>query len=158
MANFHDFTVKNIDGQTINLSQYQGKVCLVVNVASQCGYTPQYKGLEALYQAYKDQGLVVLGFPSNDFGAQEPGTDAQIKTFCSTRYDVSFDLFSKVKVKGGDQVDVYAYLTNTTGNQVQWNFNKFLVNKQGEVVKYSPSSVSPESAELQKEIEALLAA
>jgi glutathione peroxidase len=156
MQTLHEFTLNNIDGQATNLSKYKGKVCLIVNVASQCGYTGQYKGLEALYQAYKDKGLEIIGFPSNDFGAQEPGTEAQIKEFCSTRYDVSFDMFSKVKVSGSDKVDIYKYLTDTTGNQVQWNFNKFLVDKEGNVVKYYASSVSPESPELRKDVEALL--
>jgi glutathione peroxidase len=156
MQTLHEFTVKNIDGQATSLSKYQGKVCLVVNVASQCGYTPQYKGLEALYQAYKDKGLEILGFPSNDFGAQEPGTEAEIKQFCSTKYDVSFDMFGKVKVKGSEQVDIYKYLTDATGSEVQWNFNKFLVDKEGKVVKYYPSSMSPDSPELKRDIEALL--
>jgi glutathione peroxidase len=156
MTTLHDFTIKNIDGQATALSQYKGKVALIVNVASQCGYTPQYKGLESLYQAYKDKGFVILGFPSNDFGAQEPGSEAQIKEFCSLRYDVSFDMFSKVKVKGADQVDIYKYLTATTGNEVQWNFNKFLIDKDGKVVKYYASSTAPDSPELKKDIEALL--
>jgi glutathione peroxidase len=156
MQTLHELTIKNIDGQETSLSKYTGKVCLVVNVASQCGYTPQYKGLEALYQAYNHQGLEILGFPSNDFGAQEPGTEAQIKQFCSTKYDVSFDMFSKVKVTGAEKVDIYKYLTETTGNEVQWNFNKFLVDKEGKVVKYYASSVTPDSPELKKDIEALL--
>ena len=156
MQTLHEITVKNIDGQETNLSKYKGKVCLVVNVASQCGYTPQYKGLEALYQAYKGKRLEILGFPSNDFGAQEPGTEAQIKQFCSTKYDVSFDMFSKVKVTGAEKIDIYKYLTEATGNEVQWNFNKFLVNKEGKVVKYYASSVAPDSPELKKDIDALL--
>jgi glutathione peroxidase len=156
MQTLHETTIKNIDGQETNLSKYKGKVCLVVNVASQCGYTPQYKGLEALYQAYKDKGLEILGFPSNDFGAQEPGTEEQIKQFCSTKYDVSFDMFSKVKVTGAEKVDLYKYLTQTTGSEVQWNFNKFLVDKEGKVVKYYASSVAPDSPELKKDLEALL--
>ncbi|CAN1212494.1 glutathione peroxidase [Tumidithrix helvetica PCC 7403] len=156
MPTLHDFTIKNIDGLSTNLSQYKGKVCLIVNVASQCGYTPQYKGLEALYRDYKDKGFEILGFPSNDFGAQEPGTESQIKEFCSLRYEVTFDMFTKVKVKGAEKVDIYKYLTETTGSEVQWNFNKFLVDKEGKVVKYYPSNVSPESAELKKDIEALL--
>jgi glutathione peroxidase len=156
MQTLHEFTLKNIDGQVTNLSKYKGKVCLIVNVASQCGYTGQYKGLEALYQAYKDKGLEILGFPSNDFGAQEPGTEAQIKEFCSTRYDVSFDMFSKVKVSGSEKVDIYKYLTETTENQVQWNFNKFLVDKEGKVVKYYASNVTPENPNLRKDIESLL--
>lgn len=156
MTTLHDFTIKNIDGQATALSQYKGKVALIVNVASQCGYTPQYKGLESLYQAYKDKGFVILGFPSNDFGAQEPGTEEQIKEFCSLRYDVTFDMFSKVKVKGADRVDIYKYLTATTGNEVQWNFNKFLIDKDGKVVKYYASSIVPDSPELKKDIEGLL--
>jgi glutathione peroxidase len=156
MTSLYEFSVKNIDGKEIKLSDYQGKVALIVNVASQCGYTPQYNGLEALYQTYKDQGLVILGFPSNDFGAQEPGTEEQIKQFCSLKYDVTFDMFSKVKVKGNDKVDVYKYLTEGTKAEVQWNFNKFLVDKSGKVVKYYASGVSPESPELKKDIEALL--
>lgn len=157
MSTIHDFSVKNINGQDIKLSDYQGKVVLFVNVASQCGYTPQYKGLEALYNTYKDQGFVILGFPSNDFGAQEPGTDDQIKQFCGLKYNVTFDMFSKVKVKGVGQVDVYKYLTDTTKSEVQWNFNKFLVDKSGKVVKYYASGVAPDNAALKKDIEALLA-
>jgi glutathione peroxidase len=157
MTTIHDFSVKNINGQEIKLSDYQGKVVLFVNVASQCGYTPQYKGLEALYNTYKDQGFVILGFPSNDFGAQEPGTDDQIKQFCDLKYNVTFDMFSKVKVKGSGQVDVYKYLTDATKSEVQWNFNKFLVDKSGKVVKYYASGVSPDNADLKKDIEALLA-
>jgi glutathione peroxidase len=156
MSTLYDFQVTNIDGQPVDLSQYKGKVALVVNVASRCGYTKQYKGLEALYREYKDKGFTILGFPSNDFGAQEPGTESDIKSFCSLNYDVTFDMFSKVKVSGGDKVSIYKYLTETTGNQVQWNFNKFLVDKEGKVVKYYPSSVAPESADLRKDIEALL--
>jgi glutathione peroxidase len=156
MTSLHEFSVKNIDGKEIKLSDYQGKVALIVNVASQCGYTPQYNGLEALYKTYKDQGFVILGFPSNDFGAQEPGTDEQIKQFCALKYDVTFDMFSKVQVKGNNKVDVYQYLTEGTKAEVQWNFNKFLVDKSGKVVKYYASGVSPESPELKKDIEALL--
>jgi len=156
MPTLHDFTLTSIDGQPTPLSQLAGKVCLIVNVASQCGYTPQYKGLEALYREYKDRGLTILGVPSNDFGAQEPGTEADIKQFCSTRYDVTFPMFAKVKVKGEDKVAAYQYLTTTTGKEVQWNFNKFLVDKQGNVVKHYPSSIAPDSAELRKDIEGLL--
>ena len=156
MSTLYDFKITNIDGQPVDLAQYKGKVALVVNVASKCGYTKQYKGLESLYREYKDKGFEILGFPSNDFGAQEPGTEAEIKSFCSLTYDVTFDMFSKVKVKGADMVDVYKYLTDTTANQVQWNFNKFLVDKEGKVVKYYASSVAPEDAGLRKDIEALL--
>ncbi|MFN5748893.1 MAG: glutathione peroxidase [Pseudanabaena sp.] len=156
MSPLYDFKITNIDGQLVDLAQYKGKVALVVNVASKCGYTKQYKGLEALYREYKDKGFEILGFPSNDFGAQEPGTETEIKSFCSLTYDVTFDLFSKVKVKGADITDAYKYLTETTGSQVQWNFNKFLVDKEGKVVKYYPSSIAPEDAGLRKDIEALL--
>ncbi|TYQ25630.1 glutathione peroxidase [Pseudanabaena sp. UWO310] len=157
MSTLYDFKITNIDGQPVDLAQYKGKVALVVNVASKCGYTKQYKGLEALYREYKDRGFEILGFPSNDFGAQEPGSEAEIKGFCSLNYDVTFDMFSKVAVKGANMVDIYKYLTDTTGNQVQWNFNKFLVDKDGNVVKYYPSNVAPEDAGLRKDIEAILA-
>jgi glutathione peroxidase len=156
MSTLYDFKITNIDGQTVDLAQYKGKVALVVNVASKCGYTKQYKGLESLYREYKDKGFEILGFPSNDFGAQEPGTEAEIKSFCSLTYDVTFDMFSKVKVIGSSIADTYQYLTETTGSQVQWNVNKFLVDKEGKVVKYYPSSVAPEDAGLRKDIEALL--
>lgn len=156
MSTLYDFKLTNIDGQPVDLAQYKGKVALVVNVASKCGYTKQYKGLESLYREYKDKGFEILGFPSNDFGAQEPGTEAEIKSFCSLTYDVTFDMFSKVKVSGSDMSDAYKYLTETTGSQVKWNFNKFLVDKEGKVVKYYPSSVAPEDTGLRKDIEALL--
>jgi len=156
MSTLYDFKITSIDGQPVDLSQYKGKVALVVNVASRCGYTKQYKGLESLYREYKDKGFEILGFPSNDFGAQEPGTETEIKSFCSLTYDVTFDMFSKVQVKGSGIVDVYKYLTDNTGNQVEWNFNKFLVDKEGKVVKYYPSNVAPEDAGLRKDIESLL--
>ena len=157
MSTLYDFKITNIDGQPVDLAQYKGKVALVVNVASKCGYTKQYKGLESLYREYKDKGFEILGFPSNDFGAQEPGTEAEIKSFYSLTYDVTFDMFSKVAVNGSSMSDVYKYLTQTTGSQVQWNFNKFLVDKEGKVVKYYASGVSPEDAGLRKDIAALLA-
>ncbi len=156
MSTLYDFKTTNIDDQPIDLAQYKGKVALVVNVASKCGYTKQYKGLESLYREYKDKGFEILGFPSNDFGAQEPAPEAEIKSFCSLTYDVTFDMFSKVKVSGSGIADAYKYLTETTGSQVQWNFNKFLVDKEGKVVKYYPSSVAPEDEALRKDIAALL--
>ena len=156
MSTLYDFKTTNIDGQPIDLAQYKGKVALVVNVASKCGYTKQYKGLESLYREYKDKGFEILGFPSNDFGAQEPAPEAEIKSFCSLTYGVTFDMFSKVKVSGSGIADAYKYLTETTGSQVQWNFNKFLVDKEGKVVKYYPSSVAPEDEALRKDIAALL--
>jgi glutathione peroxidase len=155
-TSFYQFTVNSLDGKPVSMSEFKGKKIIILNVASKCGYTKQYKGLESLYREYKDKGFEILGFPSNDFGAQEPGTEAEIKSFCSLTYDVTFDMFSKVKVIGSSIADTYQYLTETTGSQVQWNFNKFLVDKEGKVVKYYPSSVAPEDAGLRKDIEALL--
>lgn len=146
----YDFALKSIDGKEVNLAQYRGKALLLVNVASQCGYTPQYEGLQKLYSKYKDRGLVVLGFPANNFGAQEPGTDQEIKTFCSTRYNVTFPMFSKISVKGADQHPLFHYLTNATTNpkfpgEIKWNFNKFLVDKQGNIAARFDSKDTPES-------------
>src|ERR1700751_3899375 len=122
----YNFTLKSIDGKPVSLSEYHGKVLLLVNVASKCGLTPQYTALEALYEKYKDRGFVILGFPANNFGAQEPGTNDEIKKFCSLHYDVKFPLYAKVSVKGTDQTPLYQYLTNETGGQIageiQWNF------------------------------------
>lgn len=151
----------DIDGQKVPLSQYSGKVALVVNVASQCGFTPQYQGLESLYQKYKDRGFVILGFPSNDFGAQEPGSNSEIKTFCEKNYRITFPLFNKDKVTGAEKQPVYQFLTNFTTKgkkeEVQWNFEKFLVNQKGDVVGRFNSRVSPTDDSLQKQIETLLA-
>lgn len=151
----HDFSMKTIDGKDHALSAYKGKVALVVNVASQCGFTPQYAGLESLYKKYKDQGLVVLGFPANDFGAQEPGSDAEIKTFCERKYGVSFPMFSKISVKGAAKAPLYQFLSQSAGD-VSWNFGKYLVGKDGKVIKRFDSGVGPESPELTKAIEAAL--
>ena len=153
------FTVKTIDGKERSLSEYEGKVVLIVNVASECGYTPQYKDLQDIYQKYKDKGFVILGFPSNDFGQQEPGTDPQIKKFCETKYNVTFDLFSKIEVKGNDQAPLYKYLTTEceVPHDITWNFNKFLVDRTGKVVDYFPSKVKPTDTALTKKIEELLA-
>ena len=134
-----DFTMKNIEGRDVYLGDYQGDVLLVVNVASKCGLTPQYKNLEAFYKKYKDQGVKVLAFPANNFGAQEPGTNKEIKQFCKTKFDVTFDLFAKVSVKGDDKCDLYEYLTDTSkngefGGDIRWNFQKFLVDRTGRVV------------------------
>jgi len=149
-AMIYSFALKSIDGKEVNLSQYRGKALLLVNVASQCGYTPQYEGLQKIYSKYKDRGLVVLGFPANNFGAQEPGTDQEIKTFCSTRYNVTFPMFSKISVKGPDQHPLYQYLTNVATNpkfagEIKWNFNKFLVDKQGNIAARFDSKDAPES-------------
>ena len=152
---FHDFTVNTIDLAPKNLADYEGKVLLVVNTASECGNTPQYAGLERLYQEYKGKGLVVLGFPSNDFGRQEPGSEAAIKDFCSTRYHVTFPLFQKVKTKGEGQAPVYKFLT-AQHDAPKWNFAKYLVGKNGEVIRAFGASVPPEDAALRAAIEAAL--
>jgi glutathione peroxidase len=152
----HEFNMRTIDGKDAALSAYKGKVLLFVNVASQCGYTPQYAGLESLYKQYKDKGLVVLGFPANDFGAQEPGSDAEIKTFCERKYSVTFPMYSKISVKGNGKAPLYQYLSQSAGD-VSWNFGKYLVGKDGKVIKRYDSGVGPESAELTKAIDAALA-
>jgi glutathione peroxidase len=154
----HDFKVKGNDGQEVSLSRYRGKVLLIVNTASECGYTPQYQGLEALYRAYQARGLVVLAFPSNDFGAQEPGTDQEIRKFCELRYRTTFPLFAKIAVKGAGADPLYRHLTSRPehGGAVTWNFNKFLVDPAGQVVAHLDSAVEPGSVELKKRIEAML--
>ena len=149
-----EFDMKTIDGEVVSLSDYDGKVKLFVNVASRCGYTPQYEGLQALYEKYGDDGLVVLGFPANNFGAQEPGTDAEIKTFCTRDYGVSFPMFSKISVKGADQHPLYKHLTAATGEQIAWNFTKILVGKDGQVIEQFESKIEPMSDELTGAIEA----
>jgi glutathione peroxidase len=152
------FTMKTIDGKEKHLSDYQGKVALIVNVASFCGNTKQYAALEDLYKKYKDKGFVILGFPANNFGAQEPGTDAEIKNFCTSKYDVTFDMFSKISVKGEDQHPFYKYLTTDTGfnGDIEWNFAKFLVDKHGTVAaRYKPKTV-PMDEQVIKKIEELL--
>jgi len=155
VMSFYDLTANTLDGTPKKLSDYKGKVLVVVNTASQCGYTPQYAGLEKLYQDYKDKGVLVLGFPSNDFGGQEPGTAAEIKTFCETKYHVTFPMFAKVKTKGDGQSPVYAFLVAKDGAP-KWNFHKYVVGKDGQVTASFPSSVKPDSDELKKAIEAAL--
>jgi glutathione peroxidase len=142
----------------VNLAEYQGQVVLMVNVASECGYTPQYEGLQALHKKYAGRGLRVLGFPSNDFGAQEPGTDAQIADFCKKNYGVEFDMFSKIKVLGSGKAPLYRTLTSTPkfSGEVSWNFEKFLIGRDGEVIGRFKSPVEPLSAELTGAIEAAL--
>jgi len=152
----HEFEVKNIDGQAVSLAGYKGKVVLFVNVASRCGYTPQYSGLESLYKKYKDQGFVIVGVPANNFGGQEPGTDADIKQFCTRTYNVTFPMLSKVSVKGGDMTPLYAYLTAAKGGDVKWNFTKFLVGKDGKVIDRFEPGVAPESPELAAAIQKAL--
>ena len=156
-----DFTLNSIDGQPAPLSQYKGKVVMIVNVASKCGYTPQYAGLEALYEKYKGQGFVILGFPANNFGAQEPGTNEEIKTFCSRTYNVTFPMYAKVSVKGDDKHPLYRFLTDqaanpATGGEIKWNFTKFLVGKDGKVIARFEPAVTPESPEVAAAIEKAL--
>ena len=154
---FFDLEAETIDGQTQSFSSYKGKVVLVVNTASQCGFTPQYAGLETLWKEYKDKGLVILGFPSNDFGAQEPGNAEEIKEFCSSRYGVTFPLFAKVKTKAKTQGQspVYKFVTAKYG-EPEWNFHKYLVGRDGQVRRAFPSKVAPESPELRAALEAAL--
>ena len=157
----YDFVVKSIDGKEVKLDQFRGKALLLVNVASQCGYTPQYEGLQKIYLKYKDQGFVVLGFPANNFGAQEPGTDQEIKTFCSTRYQVTFPMFSKISVKGADKNPLYQFLTEEKtdpkfAGEIKWNFNKFLIDKNGNIVARFDSKDTPESGKVVEAIEQAL--
>lgn len=154
----YTFTVKTIDGEDRSLSVYKGKVLLIVNVASKCGYTRQYEGLEKLYDRYKDRGFMVLGFPANNFLWQEPGTDAEIKAFCSATYGVSFDMFSKISVKGSDQHPLYTYLTEDSPakGSVKWNFQKYLVDRQGNVIAKFAPGVEPLDDEIVQKVEAAL--
>ena len=154
----HDFRVRTIDGKEVSLSQYAGKALLIVNTASECGYTPQYKGLEEVYQEYKGRGFEVLAFPSNDFGGQEPGSNEEVKRFCERRYRTTFPLFAKIPVKGPNADPLYRYLASRPGNggEVTWNFNKFLVDARGKVVAHLDSGVEPTSAEMRKRIERVL--
>src|ERR1700693_4785704 len=156
-SGIYTFTLNSIDGTPAPLANYTGKVVLVVNVASQCGYTPQYSALEATYEKYKDQGLVILGFPANNFGAQEPGTNEEIKSFCTRKYSVTFPMYSKISVKGADQAPLYSYLTKETGSgiagEIQWNFTKFLVDRNGKAVQRFEPAVTPDSKEMTAAIE-----
>ena len=160
MTTAHDFDATTIDGVDKRLADYRGKVLLVVNTASQCGFTPQYAGLEELYKAYADRGLVVLGFPCDQFGQQEPGDAEEIKAFCSLTYDVTFPMFAKVDVNGDDAHPLYAWLrkekSGLPGGKIKWNFTKFLVDADGTVVKRYGSTTKPPS--IAGDIEALLAA
>ena len=154
----YSFAMKTMDGKERPLSEYRGNVLLVVNVASRCGYTPQYKDLQAVYEKYKERGLRILAFPANNFGGQEPGTDEEIMEFCETNYNVSFDMFSKISVKGEDQHPLYRYLTTESPFQgeVKWNFQKYLVDRKGNVVAMFPSKMKPTDKELEQRLEALL--
>lgn len=153
--------LKSLDGKDVDLSKYQDKVLLIVNTASKCGATPQYKDLQALHEKYKDQGLVVLGFPCNQFGAQEPGTALQISEFCTKNYGVTFDMFSKIDVNGENADDLYKYLTSKKANPktagpVKWNFEKFLINRDGEIAARFRTRVNPQSEEVTNAVEAEL--
>ncbi len=162
VPNALNFKMKKLDGKDVDLSKYKGKVVLIVNVASHCGNTPQYEGLEDLHEKYAGEGLAVLGFPANEFGKQEPGSDQEIAEFCDKNYGVKFDMFSKVVVKGAGQCPLYTYLTSKEtdpkfAGDVTWNFEKFLVNREGEVVaRFSPKT-KPESKEVVSAIERELA-
>lgn len=157
-----NFKMKSLNGKEVDLSKYKGKVVLIVNVASYCGNTPQYKGLEDLHEKYADEGLAVLGFPANEFGKQEPGSDQEIAEFCKTNYDVKFDMFSKVVVKGEEQCPLYKFLTSKDtdpkfGGDIKWNFEKFLLDRDGKVVARFDPKVKPESKEVVTTIESELA-
>ena len=157
------FTVKDIKGKEVNLSDYKGKVVMMVNVASKCGNTPQYAGLEKMYEKYKDQGLVIIGFPANNFGGQEPGSNDQIQEFCSSTYHVAFPMMCKVSVKGNDKAPLYKFLTepatsNEFAGDVEWNFTKFLVDRNGAVIARFSNKTKPESPQVVSEIEKALAA
>jgi glutathione peroxidase len=153
----YDFTVKTIDGATKSLADYKGRPVMIVNVASACGLTPQYEGLEKLHETYAAKGFAVLGFPANEFGAQEPGSDADIKTFCTSKYGVKFDMFSKVVVKGEGIHPLFDFLTKANGGAIKWNFNKFLVGKDGKVVERFEPPVEPTSPEVIKAVESACA-
>ena len=158
---FYDFTVRDIDGREIKLETYAGKVLLVVNVASKCGFTHQYEGLERIYNRYKDDGLVVLGFPANNFANQEPGSEAEIRQFCTLNYGVSFPMFSKISVRGRNIAPLYRFLTGKQTNpeyagKISWNFNKFLVSREGEIVGRFGTKTDPEDEQLIRAVEQYL--
>jgi glutathione peroxidase len=162
-SSVHEFTLAAIDGTPTPLANYKGKVMLIVNVASQCGYTYQYEGLQALYVKYKDRGLVVAGFPANNFGEQEPGTNAEIGAFCKSKFGVTFPMFSKISVAGKDKAPLYQFLTDKTANpktggEIPWNFTKYLVDRNGKVLARFDAPVEPESPELVSAIERALSA
>ena len=158
MTTLYDFSAKTIDGTDQSLRDYAGKVALVVNVASQCGLTPQYRGLEELYTTFKDRGLVVLGFPCNQFGGQEPGSEGEIKTFCETKFGVTFPLFGKIDVNGANRHPLYGFLTGETtapdaSGDIKWNFAKFLIDRQGRVVARFAPTTAPVSEEIMAALE-----
>jgi glutathione peroxidase len=155
-ASFYALSTARLNGQPVDLKEYAGKVALVVNTASKCGFTPQYKGLQELYTDLSPRGFVILGFPSNDFGGQEPGTAEEIKTFCELNYKVTFPMFTKVVTKAGpDQSPIYTWL-GQSGNLPQWNFSKYVIGKDGHIVAFFPSKVTPDAPELRAAIESAL--
>lgn len=161
MKSIYDIPLKTIDGKPATLGEYKGKVLLIVNVASQCGYTPQYEGLQKIYQQYQSQGLVVLGFPANNFGGQEPGTEAEIKEFCTMKFKVTFPMFAKLSAKGADIHPLYKFLTDKETNpnfagDIKWNFNKFLIDKNGNPIARFDSADKPESPKVTQAIEQAL--
>ncbi len=160
-ASVYDFTLNSIDGTATPLSTYKGKVVMLVNVASKCGYTPQYAGLESLYEKYKDQGFVIVGIPANNFGGQEPGTNETIKTFCTRTYHVTFPMMAKVSVSGSDKTELYQFLTDkqrhaTTGGEIKWNFTKFLVDREGNILDRFEPNVTPADPALVSAVESAL--
>ena len=159
----YEFIMKDIDGRDVKLDAYKDKVVMIVNVASKCGYTPQYEGLQALYDKNKDKGFVILGFPANNFMGQEPGSEAEIKEFCSSKYKVTFPLFAKISVKGEDQHPLYNFLTNKAtdpefSGDISWNFNKFLLDRSGKVVARFGSKDTPEGESITSAVERYLTA
>ncbi len=156
----YDFKLTDIDGKEFSLAKYEGKVIMIVNVASKCGYTPQYEGLQEIYEEYQDDGLVIIGFPANNFKGQEPGSNEEIKQFCTLEYGVSFPMASKVSVIGDDQAPLFSYLTSQPNEDfegdIKWNFEKFLIDKEGNLVRRFRSGVKPNSKELKSAIEGLL--
>jgi glutathione peroxidase len=157
----YDFTLNTIDGQPAPLSAYKGKVVLLVNVASRCGFTPQYTALESVYEKYRDRGFLIVGIPANNFGSQEPGTNQEIKTFCSSKYNVTFPMMSKISVKGSDEAPLYQFLTDKTahpqtGGDIQWNFTKFLIGPDGHILARFEPEVTPDSPQVISAIEAAL--
>jgi glutathione peroxidase len=160
-ASIHDFVLEDIDGEDVKLETFKGKVLLIVNVASKCGFTPQYEGLQALYVKYQPEGFVVLGFPANNFMGQEPGSNKEIKQFCSLTYGVTFPMFSKISVKGDDIAPLYLYLTDSSTNKeyagdITWNFNKFLIGRDGRILNRFDSRDTPESSKVLQAIEQAL--
>lgn len=155
-GSLYEIPLKDINGKDVSLKDFKGKTILIVNVASKCGYTSQYKGLQELYTKYKDQGLVIVGFPCNDFGAQEPGSNKDILEFCQSRFDVTFPMMGKISVKGNDKHPLYKALTEKPSpfpGEISWNFNKFLIGKDGEILSRYKSGVAPDSKKLIGDIE-----